>query len=223
MKVLNLYCGIGGNRKLWEDVEVTAIEWDPNIAAIYQDLFPEDVVIVTDAHQYLLEHFREYDFIWSSPPCQTHSFMHRLNVKGMGRAAKYPNMSLYQEIILLDRLFNGLYCVENVRPYYEPLIKPQVIGRHCYWANFIIRDNKYNIHNDNQGIGGFDTKGFTTIKDKEELLGFDLSKYSGVDKHQVLNNCVLPEVGKIILDCARGNTQQSLSSFSTKDRIDQNE
>ena len=29
MKVLNLYCGIGGNRKLWEDVEVTAVELDP--------------------------------------------------------------------------------------------------------------------------------------------------------------------------------------------------
>ena len=28
MKVLNLYAGIGGNRKLWEDVEVTAVEWD---------------------------------------------------------------------------------------------------------------------------------------------------------------------------------------------------
>jgi len=27
-KVLNLYAGIGGNRKLWTDVDVTAVEWD---------------------------------------------------------------------------------------------------------------------------------------------------------------------------------------------------
>lgn len=64
MKILNLYAGIGGNRKLWgEDNEVTAIEYDENIAKIYQENFPNDKVIVTDAHEYLLEHFREFDFI----------------------------------------------------------------------------------------------------------------------------------------------------------------
>ena len=74
MKILNLYAGIGGNRKLWgNDHEITAIELRPEIAAIYQDFFPNDHVIVGDAHLYLLEHYREFDFIWSSPPCQTHS------------------------------------------------------------------------------------------------------------------------------------------------------
>ena len=58
MKILNLYAGIGGNRKLWGDGhEITAIEFNPEIAKIYQDFFPNDKVIVTDAHQYLLEHF----------------------------------------------------------------------------------------------------------------------------------------------------------------------
>ncbi|KKK98144.1 hypothetical protein LCGC14_2645680, partial [marine sediment metagenome] len=56
MKILNLYAGIGGNRKLWGDKhEIIAIEIDPKIAAIYQDLFPNDKVIIADAHQYLLE------------------------------------------------------------------------------------------------------------------------------------------------------------------------
>jgi len=74
MKILNLYAGIGGNRKLWGNKHlITAIEFDPKIAKIYQDNFPKDKVIVTDAHQYLLEHFSEFDFIWSSPPCQSHS------------------------------------------------------------------------------------------------------------------------------------------------------
>ena len=74
MKILNLYAGIGGNRKYWGDEdEVTAVEIDERIAKIYKDNFPNDNVIVGDAHQYLLEHFREYDFIWTSPPCPTHS------------------------------------------------------------------------------------------------------------------------------------------------------
>ena len=49
MKILNLYAGIGGNRKLWENVSVTAIEYDAKIAEIYKDLYPNDEVIVTDA------------------------------------------------------------------------------------------------------------------------------------------------------------------------------
>ena len=74
MKILNLYAGIGGNRKLWGDKhEVTAVEIDPEIAKIYQDFFPKDKVVVGDAHQFLLEHYKEFDFIWSSPPCPTHS------------------------------------------------------------------------------------------------------------------------------------------------------
>lgn len=64
MKILNLYAGIGGNRKLWGDEhEITAVENDPNIAKIYQEFFPNDTVIVGDAHKYLLEHYKEFDFI----------------------------------------------------------------------------------------------------------------------------------------------------------------
>src|SRR5680860_1285631 len=73
MDVLNLYAGIGGNRKLWTDCDVTAVEWDEETAKVYQDYFPNDKVIVGDAHQYLLDHYKEFDFIWSSPPCPTHS------------------------------------------------------------------------------------------------------------------------------------------------------
>lgn len=73
MKILNLYAGIGGNRKLLGGLEVTAIENDPKIAAIYKEFFPKDMVIVDDAHDYLLKHFQDFDFIWSSPPCPTHS------------------------------------------------------------------------------------------------------------------------------------------------------
>ena len=103
---MNLYAGIGGNRKLWENVEVTAIEIDEDVAQIYKDNFPNDTVITGDAHQYLLEHYNEYDFIWSSPPCPTHSRMNFL-LNEKGDKMKYPDMKLYQEILLLKHFFRG--------------------------------------------------------------------------------------------------------------------
>jgi DNA (cytosine-5)-methyltransferase 1 len=135
IRILNLYAGIGGNRKLWDgDIEVTAIENNEEIAKIYQNFFPNDKVIVTDAHQYLLEHFKEFDFIWSSPPCPTHSVTnHFLNAQGIIR---YPDMNLYQEIIFLNQFFKGKWVVENVKSYYSPLIRPFEIGRHYFWSNF---------------------------------------------------------------------------------------
>ena len=136
MKVLNLYAGIGGNRKLWQDVEVTAIELDEKIAAIYKDLYPNDTVIVEDAHEYLLNNYEQFDFIWSSPPCPTHSVTNYfLNAQGIKR---YPDMKLWQEIILLKHFFKGKYCIENVMSYYEPMFYPQISGRHYFWANFKI-------------------------------------------------------------------------------------
>src|SRR5690606_23249146 len=135
MKILNLYAGIGGNRKLWGDEhEITAVEWDQETANVYQDYFQNDKVIVGDAHQYLLDHFKEFDFIWSSPPCPSHS---KINLS-MVRELEYPDMKLYQEIIFLNQWFDGKFVVENVIPYYKPLIPAIEIERHLFWANFKI-------------------------------------------------------------------------------------
>lgn len=136
-KILNLYAGIGGNRKLWgNDHEITAVELNPEIAAKYAELYPNDTVIVADAHEYLLAHYKEYDFIWSSPPCPSHSRTNYfLNAQGVVR---YPDMKLYQEILLLQSFFDGRFCVENVISYYTPLIPAVQIGRHYLWTNFKI-------------------------------------------------------------------------------------
>ena len=204
MKILNLYAGIGGNRKLWGDThEITAVEYKPEIAKIYQEFFPNDKVVVGDAHQYLLEHFAEFDFIWSSPPCPTHSKARFGLGVGSGKVkGVYPDMRLYQEIIFLDKHFKGKWCVENVMAYYKPLIEPQKVGRHWYWSNFKIPDLKIapsRISQQSKKYSKSPTRIFKA-SDFEELLGFDLSKYTGVDKRLLLRNCVEPQTGKHILD-----------------------
>ena len=83
IKILNLYACLGGNRYKWDEVadnlEITAVEWDEELAKLYQERFPNDKVIVADAHKYLLDNYKEFDFIWSSPPCPTHSRMRKTN------------------------------------------------------------------------------------------------------------------------------------------------
>ena len=202
IKILNLYCCIGGNRKFWDgDIEVTGVELDKDIAAIYQDFYPNDKVIIADAHQYLVEHYKEYDFIWSSPPCPTHSRIRQFSAVARGQNdAVYPDMSLYQEIIFLMTNFEGKWVVENVIPYYPPLIKAQELGGHLFWSNFQLGNfkDKNRCHNG-------------TIEELQQHKGFDLSKYEGIDKIKTLRNLVEPLIGKHIFDMAFKSKQVLLS------------
>jgi DNA (cytosine-5)-methyltransferase 1 len=202
MKVLNLYAGIGGNRKLWKDVDVTAVEIEPKIAKIYSEFFPDDKVLVADAHQHLLEHYDNgWDFIWSSPPCPTHSRIRNIAGVGCGQNKPvYPDMRLYAEIIFLNQVYNtsgtsfdGKFCVENVASYYEPLIKPLIVGRHYFWTNFHI--TPYRI----------DTRGHMESNDVlMDIKGFD------VNDKTLLRNCTEPELGEHIFNCGVKNIQNRL-------------
>lgn len=195
MRILNLYAGIGGNRALWGiDHEIVAIEYDAEIAQIYKDRFPNDEVIVTDAHDYLLKHYKEFDFIWSSPPCQTHSsFRFNIGVRYRGTEPKYADMSLYQEIIFLNSHFEGKWVVENVKPYYEPLIKPtSELQRHYFWSNFDLPEIEFKS----------DKIRSAQIPDLQLLHKVDLTNYKISNKRQVLRNCVLGEVGAYVLERA---------------------
>lgn len=192
MKILNLYCGIGGNRKKWgEEHEITAVELDENIATVYQTHFPNDKVIIGDAHEYLKAHFKEFDFIWTSPPCQTHSsFRQNIGVRFRGVEPVYPDMKLYQEILFLQYNFCGMWVVENVKPYYKPLIDPNVIlDRHFFWSNFEIKKTDF-VRPKLRAA---------QIPQLQEAYGYDLSNFKLPNKRQVLRNCVLPDVGKYIL------------------------
>ena len=186
IKVLNLYAGIGGNRKLWKNVDVTAVEIIPKIGDIYKGFYPNDNVIIGDAHQYLLNHYKEFDFIWSSPPCPTHS---RARFWGhSGKNPIYPDITLYQEIIFLKHHFNGKFCVENVIGYYEPLIKPVEVNRHYFWCNFFV--NQFTMEH----IGVCQGKDeFERLKRKLNII---------VDDVKLLRNCVEPELGLHVFKCA---------------------
>jgi DNA (cytosine-5)-methyltransferase 1 len=216
MKVLNLYAGIRGNRKLWKDVEVTAVEINPEIAKIYQEFFPNDKVIVADAHEYLLEHYDEFDFIWASPPCQTHSRIRNIAGVGSGHTKPvYPDMKLWQEIIFLNQVyhssgtnFKGKFVVENVMTYYKPLIEPQKCGRHYLWSNFTINNMK------SESIITAD------LEKKQVRLGFeDFNNESELNTKQVLNNCTEPELGLHVFNCAFKEKQAKLSDFTSNNKV----
>ena len=205
MKILNLYACLGGNRYKWGDEhEIVAVELDEELALLYQERFPNDKVVIGDAHQYLLDHYKEFDFIWSSPPCPSHSrarFARRNTT-----TPEYPDMMLYQEILFLDNWFDGKYCVENVIPYYEPLIAGKKIGRHIYWTNFRLpndlNERKCNI-----------MEGEDEVSRYCEYHEYDFRKYKGEQRtDKIARNLVDFEAGKTILDTALGIVSKSNTS-----------
>ena len=223
MKILNLYACLGGNRYKWDEVakeagieiEVTAVELDEVAAKLYHERFPNDIVIVADAHQYLLDHFKEFDFIWSSPPCPSHSrarFARRNTTTPI-----YADLKLYEEVLFLENYFDGKYVVENVIPYYEPLIQAQKRGRHLYWTNFALP----NEINERKVLIGSNKKSAKTNEVNHEFKAlcdfhdYDFTKYKGkqrVDK--MARNLVDYEAGRTILETAlnivkKSNTNQT--------------
>jgi DNA (cytosine-5)-methyltransferase 1 len=194
IKYLNLYCGIGGNRELLGDnVNVTAVEINEDIANKYKKLFPNDRVIIADAHEYLLEHYTEFDFIWSSPPCPTHSrtnfFLH-----SQGKI-RYPDLKLWQEIIFLKNFCKCKWVVENVIPYYDTILNPKIVGRHCFWSNFEIIP----IDTKKDDIGRMNGKGIIRQK---------ASKKSLEERNKVDS-----KLGKHIFNCAYGKESKPLFKF----------
>ncbi len=199
MKILNLYACLGGNRYKWDevtDVEVTAVEWDEELAKLYQERFPNDKVIVGDAHQYLIDHHKEFDLIWSSPPCPSHSrarFARRNTTSAM-----FPDLKLYEEILFLSNWFDGKFIVENVIPYYEPLIPAKKRGRHLYWTNF-------NLPNDLRGRKGGIMESENEVKKWCDYHDYDFYKYKGTQpRNKIARNLVDYEAGKTILETALG-------------------
>jgi DNA (cytosine-5)-methyltransferase 1 len=203
MKILNLYACLGGNRYKWDevtDIEVTAVEWDEELARLYQERFPNDKVIVADAHQYLLDHYKEFDFIWSSPPCPSHSKVRMTQKTTKSFKPLYPDMKLYEEIIFLDNHFEGNYVVENVIPYYELLIPAKKRGRHLYWTNFNLPTSV-----NERKLDGILCEMKDEVNNLCKFHNYDFYKYKGKQRRdKIARNLVDYEVGKTILETAIG-------------------
>ena len=209
MKVLNLYACLGGNRYKWTDCEVTAVELDPEAARLYQQRFPNDTVIIADAHQYLLDHFKEFDFIWSSPPCPSHSRARYWSSSNYDTTVEpiYPDLKLYEEILFLQHYYrNGKFVVENVIPYYEPLIQAQKRGRHLYWTNFQLPND---LKDRRVQVGA----GADELNKLCEFHNYDFKKYNGTQSIiKMARNLVDYEAGLTIFNTARGIIQKSNTS-----------
>jgi len=196
MKILNLFAGIGGNRTLWGNKhDITAVEHDKRIAKIYAKKFPNDLVSITDAYGFLLKNYKFFDIIWASPDCQTHSgcntFLHSQGV------IRYPDFRLYEIIVFLKTWSKTNWIVENVKPYYKPLILPTTIrGRHYYWSNIPIPSKKKG----KSEIGRFKET------EKSKMLG----KRPNSKDNQIERNKVSGEEGKIILQYLLGKKQMKL-------------
>lgn len=195
MRILNLYAGIGGNRKLWKG-SITAVEICPKRASLYSRLFPQDTVLVEDAHNYLLHHFREFDFIWSSPPCQTHSCL----ILTRPERRRYPDLKLYEEILFCRQFVYVPWVIENVKPFYPPLIPPSCrVERHLFWSNF-----RFYVEGPKRDFMISEDNIHTQMA--YHNLGVNRQQLAAIQKRhpeQVIRNCVHPHIGEQILAAAR--------------------
>ena len=100
-----------------------------------------------------------------------------------------PDFRLYELISYLKTFCKKAFVVENVVPYYEPLIRPTAeIGRHYFWANFdlfFLSNDKFRVI-EKVKIGDF--------KD------LDLSEFNITNKRQAIRNEVDYEIGKKIFE-----------------------
>jgi DNA (cytosine-5)-methyltransferase 1 len=115
------------------------------------------------------------------------------------RKMEYPDMKLYQEIIFLDNFFEGKYCVENVIPFYEPLVPAQKRGRHLYWTNFNLPTNLNERKNPDLA------REKDLINSLSKFHDYDFRKYKGKQSVQKMaRNLVDYEAGRTIFEIALG-------------------
>jgi DNA (cytosine-5)-methyltransferase 1 len=103
-KGLDLFCGAGGCSKGYDeaDFDMTGVDLYPQRHYPYQ-------FVQADWAEYLAEHWREYDFIHASPPCQGYSQLAAMHPM---KAATYPK--LIEPVRQALRTTGLPYAIENV-------------------------------------------------------------------------------------------------------------
>lgn len=201
MRILNLESGLGGNVNLIDDLEheIVNVELEPKIYEVHKFRKPNQVHILGDSSEYLLKNYKDFDFIWTSPPCQTHS---KMNKATRHNTIRFVDPMLIQRIIFLKHWYKGKYVVENVTPYYEPYPGYQKLGRHLFWTNFEIKP----FEMPEQPKGFINMATIEAKKTMMDWLGIHYEKNIYYGKNhcpvQILRNCVHPVIGKNIFDQA---------------------
>lgn len=200
-RVLNLWAGIGGNRRRWDEfdnISVTAVELNDDVADVYETYYPQDLVIRQDALHYLVNNYEMYDFIWASVPCKTNS---KNYIATRHKVNKLPKSTIWQVILFLRARAERAdvkWVVENVKPWWKkemnPLIHPDyILGRHSFWSNFLIPNREFD-------------KEFSLMKAKkdqlEEWLGIRIEHniyLNSNDPLEVYRNAVHPDIGHYVM------------------------
>lgn len=149
LKILDLFCGIGGVARGFHDYLqehqikylYVAIDIDKDVLKAHRALNPLSNVILRDAYSFTIDELETYDFVWASPPCETHS------IAGIWTRKRKvsPDFRLYELINKLNDA-NIPFVVENVKPYYNPPIKPtSKANRHRLWSNLSISPIKIDL------------------------------------------------------------------------------
>lgn len=210
MKFLNLYCGLGGNRTCWSG-DITAVEYDENIAKLYQKRFPDDEVIVRDCEEFLRDkeiNLNQFNLIWASPPCQSHSQMQKFN-RSKTQRSPIPRMDqIYGLIVWLEQHYENYYVIENVQPHYKiPRPISARVDRHLFWANFPITSKKFKQPKNKHGkIGGImRNDNFDDLRFFADSLGLtsifnDIMLLKGYRHITLIRNTIDPKIGKYIFN-----------------------
>lgn len=215
MKILNLFAGLGGNRQNWNGHSIISIEINPGVAKLYQELYPDDIVLNMDVFDYLREkenNLKDFDFIWASPPCQSHSHM-QLFTRHNNNYPPIPRLDQTIGLIIwLNKFYNNKFVVENVIPWYGLIdlrfnnIFKVKLDRHIFYSNFKIQSKKFR----SRGSEGHGKIGGLMRMKGSELCNFhnlDISiidklkglQESGNDHLKVLRNLCNSELGDYIL------------------------
>jgi len=188
VRVLDLYAGLGGTdkgiRKVAAEKNIKldyyAIEIDPAVCQAHKKNHLESNVICADVKDWL-DKVTDFDFVWASPPCQTHSINNYSN-KAIGYKTKPVDWSLWHVIDILQRAETIPFVVENVKIWYnEPFKHNFKLDRHYFWTNLQLVPFDYHKKPAKEWC-------HISVKDWQEY--HQLEPATTGDKRQQLRNCV---------------------------------
>ncbi len=148
-KALFLFAGLGGYAYPFyesNNYDITFIEYLPELCVPLQNKYPNTKVICEDAIKYLERNYKDFDFIFASPPCVANSRINLLFSEKRNQYKRLPSLLPLEIKIFLDTNFSGKYIIENTIPYYtvyKEIYKDySIVGRHLILANFTIPTKK---------------------------------------------------------------------------------